>query len=113
MKEAYYYHNNTVIINYSKVYVRSMHELVESDCFNSFLHHYLEYLAQQHTDLHDFLCSGHDCEESVRQEIKKVLNLLIVLEMKDIDHPYTKAPHLLLETIEEGYHYWRSLQRYS
>ena len=60
MKEAYYYHNNTVIINYSKVYVRSMHELVESDCFNSFLHHYLEYLAQQHTDLHDFLCSGHD-----------------------------------------------------
>ena len=113
MKEAYYFHNDTVILNYSKVYVRNSHELIESDGFNSFLHYYCKYLEKYHFDLHEFLFTGHDCEESVRKEIRKVLNLLCVLDLKEIDHPYVSRPLVLLDAIEEGYHFWRSMQRYS
>lgn len=113
MKEAYYFHENTVILNYSKFYVRKPSALIESDGFNAFLHYYLQYLDEKHHDLHEFLFRNHDSEESVRSDIKSVLKLLLVLDLDQIDHDYVRVPHILLDIIEEGYHYWRSLQRFS
>ncbi len=113
MKEAYYFHDDQVILNYSKVYVRTSHELIESDSFNAFLHHYLKWLHKNHFELHEFLMKDHDCEESVRIDMKTVLNLLLVLDLDQINHPYVKVPHILLDIIEQGYHFWRTRQRVS
>lgn len=37
MREAYYFHEDTVILNYSKQYFRTPHELLSSEGFRSFL----------------------------------------------------------------------------
>lgn len=113
MKEAYYIHENSVILNYSKFYVTNPTELIQSDGFNAFLHYYLQYLHKTHHDLHAFLFRNHDSEESVRSDLKSVLKLLLVMDLEQIDHDYVKETHILLDIIEEGYHYWRSLQRFS
>ena len=60
MKEAFYFHDDTVIINYSKVYVRNSQELLDCEGFNAFLHHYMHYLEHRHYDLHEYLFKNHE-----------------------------------------------------
>lgn len=113
MKEAYYFHEDTVVINYSKVYVRSAYELLDSEGFTAFLHLYVHYLEKNHFDLHEFLFRDQKDEDAVCDDLRTVLKLLLVLNLDQITHPYVKTPHIFLEIIEEGYHFWRSMQRYS
>ena len=113
MKEAYYFHDDTVIINYSKVYVRNAQELIDCEGFDAFLHLYVQYLETHHTDLHEYLFKDHDGNDDVCSDLKTVLKLLLVLDMEQIEHPYIRDRHVLLDVIEEGYHFWRSMQRYS
>lgn len=113
MKEAYYFHEDTVIINYSKVYVRNAQELIDCEGFDSFLHHYVHYLETRHFDLHEFLFREHENDDAVCDDLRTVLKLLLVLDLDQISHPYVRVPHILLDIIEEGYHFWRSMQRYS
>ena len=113
MKEAYYFHDDTVIINYSKVYVRNSQELIDCEGFDSFLHLYMQYLETHHTDLHEYLFQDHKGNDDVCSDLKTVLKLLLVLDYKQIEHPYVRDRHVLLDVIEEAYHFWRSMQRYS
>lgn len=113
MKEAYYFHDDTVIINYSKVYVRNSQELLDCEGFNAFLHHYMHYLEHRHFDLHEYLFKDHEGIDEVCDDIITVMKLLLVLDYDQVGHPYVSDRHILLEIIEEGYHFWRSMQRYS
>ncbi len=113
MKEAYYFHDGSVIINYSKSYVRSAHELIMCEAFDEYLVHYFDYLKEEHYELHQYLFEGHDGTDDVKADLKAVLNLLMVLELDQIDDPYMRDTAKLMEIIETGYDYWRSLQRYS
>lgn len=113
MTEACYFHENTCIIDYSAAYITNAHQLVDSEAFTEFLNRYVVYLSEHHRDLYRFLIKDHPDQESIVKDLKSVLNLLLIMNFDQVDVPYVKLPHVFLEIVEEGYHYWRSLQRYS
>jgi hypothetical protein len=111
VKESYYYHGDMVILNYSKKYITNKHEVVETEAFDCFLNHYLSYIQKHHIDLYHYLCV-YDSSE-MKSHIKMVLKQLLICEVNEIQDEYVKDPKILLDLIEEGYHFWRSLERYS
>ena len=113
MKEAYYFHDDTVILNYSKKYLTSKHDIVSSEVFDDILDHYLDYLKEHHNDLYAFLTAETQDHDKIKTHMKFVLKSLLISEPSEINDVYTKVPEEMLSIIEEGYHYWRSLQRYS
>jgi hypothetical protein len=113
MKETSYTHDNTVIVNFSKEHVINNNQLIDSGEFDLFLNNYLEYLKDNHKSLYDFLYKDHDDAASVIADLKNVLKLLVIMNIDKIEVSYVKLPHVFLEIVEQGYHYWRSLQRYS
>ena len=113
MKEEYYYHNDTMILNYSKKYVTSKHEIIETAMFDEFLDHFLDFLKDTHVDLYQFLAEGGKDKQFIKNELKFVLTALLVEAPSNIDDQYADRPEEILAIIEAGYQYWRSLQRYS
>ncbi|QRG87382.1 hypothetical protein [Bulleidia sp. zg-1006] len=111
MKESYYYHKDTIILNYSKKYITNKHEVVETEAFDCFLDHYLSYLQKHHMDLYAYL--GKANHSLIKAHIKSTLKQLLICEVDEIQDEYVHRPKLLLDLIEEGYHFWRSLERYS
>ena len=55
MKESFYFHDDTVILNYSKQYVTSKHGIIRTDVFDAFLDGFLVYLEKNHYDLYKYL----------------------------------------------------------
>lgn len=114
MKESFYFHDDTVILNYSKQYVTSKHGIIGTDVFDAFLDHFLVHLEKNHHDLYQYLTKdGLKDHPRVKKEIKFVLTALLVEAPSDIHDEYIKFPAIFESIIEEGYSYWRSLQRYS
>ena len=112
MKEAYYFHNDTVILNYSKKYFKDSVDLVNSDGFKDFLTYYLESLRKHHHDLYVWILSCFE-ENPIEDKIISIFKLLLIMDIDEIHHPFVKDTSKLLEFIEEGYNDWRKLQRYS
>ena len=113
MKEAYYFHDDTVIMNYSKKYITYKRDIIETDLFDEFLDHFLVHLKKTHYDLYNFLAEGGKDNELIKKELKFVLTSLLVETPEKINDPYTERPEEISAIIEAGYQYWRSLQRYS
>ena len=113
MKEACYFHGNSVILNYSKSFVTSANQLVDSDVFNQFLDHYLDYLNTHRMDLHAYLFQNTDDPEQVKTDLKNVCRILLLMNANHTDAPYLKLPDIFLDVVEEGYHYWTSMERFS
>lgn len=113
MKESYYYHKDTVILNYSKKYCSNKHEIIDTELFEEFLDHFLSHLEAHHQDLFQFLSKESKDLSHIKIRLKNVLKELLIKEVIEIEDAYHTNPTLLLEVIEEGYHYWRSLERYS
>ncbi len=114
MKEAYYFHDDEIILNYSKKYVTSNHDIIKSDAFDEFLDRFLDHLKHTHYDLYQFLSdNGSKDVPFIKKELKYVLTALLVEDVKDINDADCKRPDELLAVIERGYEYWRSIQRYS
>lgn len=114
MKESFYFHDDTVILNYSKQYVTSKHGIINTDIFDSFLDHFLVHLKDTHYDLYKYLTKdGTKDTARVKKEIKFVITALLVEAPHEIDDEYIKFPQIFEDIVEQGYNYWRSLQRYS
>ncbi len=114
MKESFYFHDDTVILNYSKQYVVSKHGIIGTDVFDTFLDHFLVHLDKNHHDLYTYLTKdGLKDHSRVKKEIKFVLSALLVEAPSEIQDEYIKFPAIFEDIIEQGYSYWRSLQRYS
>ena len=113
MKEAYYFHDSTVILNYSKKYIRTSNELVQSEGFDGYLDYFLPYLEKHHYELYMYLTKGYKTLDDVKVQLKLVLRYLTVMEVEELDHPYLNDRYMFESVIEEGYNCWRSLQRYS
>ncbi len=112
MKEAYYFHEDTVILNYSKKYFKDSVDLLNSDGFRDFLDIYLKALEKNHYELHKWAIASCEDKEPLTQIIK-VFKLLLIMGMDEIHSPLVKDKSKLLAFIEEGYNEWRKLQRYS
>ncbi|MCI7725294.1 hypothetical protein [Bulleidia sp. HCP3S3_F2] len=114
MKESFYFHDDTVILNYSKQYVTSKHGIIHTDVFDAFLDGFLVYLEKNHYDLYKYLeKDGLKNHERIKKEIKFVLTALLVEAPSEIHDEYINFPTIFEDIIEQGYSYWRSLQRYS
>lgn len=113
MKKSYYYHSDTVILNYSKKYITNKHDIVDMELFDEYLDHFLAYLSKHHHDLYTYLSEKKKDISEIKVCIKKVLKLLLISDVNEIRDDYVRNPTILLSIIEEGYHFWRSLERYS
>jgi len=113
MKEAYYFHEDTVIMNYSKKYVTNGTELVSSEGFRDYMSLYLKDLKQHHDDLYEWLMQSYDTEEECAEGVIFLLRLLQTLDPDSIEDELMDDRSKLLSVIEEGYNFWRRLQRYS
>lgn len=112
MKEAIYYKRNMAIINYTKKYCVNAQELISSEGFQQFLDLFFNHLATHNLELYNWLFEGARISD-VKVEIIKLLKLLLVLEPDEIIHPAMNDRGMLLALIEEGYNFWRNMERYS
>ena len=99
MKEAYYFHNDTVILNYSKKYFKDAVDLVNSDGFKDFLTYYLGSLRKHHHDLYVWILSCFE-ENPIEDKIISIFKLLLIMDIDEIRHPFVKDTSKLLEFIE-------------
>lgn len=113
MKESCYFKDQEVILNYSANFVTSSSQLLESEVFNTFLNRFLDYLEDHRRDLRDFLYQNTEDRNTVVEQVRNTFHLLLMMNINKIDLPYVRLPEIMLDVLNEGYRYWRSLQRYS
>lgn len=113
MKESCYFKDQEVILNYSASFVTSSSQLLDSEVFNTFLNRFIDYLDDHRHDLRDFLYQNTDDRKTVIEQVKSTFHLLLMMNINKIDLPYVRLPEIMLDLLNEGYRYWRSLQRYS
>jgi len=112
MNEAFYMARKTVLLNYTKEYIKNPNDLLSSYGFSQYLDYYLEHLSEEYPELYEWL-KRDMVYDDLKNELIKFLKLLSVLDIDNFDHPYIKKLDYLNETIELAYDYWRNLQRYS
>ena len=112
MNEAVYYKRNLAIINYTKQYCVKPEELVSSEGFHHFLDLFFNHLACHNIELYNWLFEGSTIFE-VKDSLVRLLKLLLVLEPSEIVHPALKNRVYFLQLVEEAYHFWRNMERYS
>lgn len=113
MKEAFYFHDDTVIMNYSKKYVTSMYDIINSEIFDAFLEVFLKHLEEDNLSLYRYLSNNEKSNAQIIKDLKSVVRIILTSDMKDIGGEYGKKPVQLLQIVEKAYTYWRNLQRYS
>ncbi len=113
MKEACYFKDNEVILNYTASFITSINQLLDSEVFNIYLDKFIDHLNDHRRDLRDFLYQGAKDKKQVVAQMKNAFHLLLMMNVNKIDIPYVKFPEIMLEVLDEGYRFWRSFQRYS
>lgn len=113
MKEKCYFHDNEVILNFTHQPPGSTTQLLDSDLFNTFLEHYLDYLETHRRDLKEYLYAGNVDRAQVLTKLKGTLRILLLMHTNTVEMPYFALPEILEEVISEGYRYWNSLERFS
>lgn len=112
MKEAIYLKRNMALINYTKAYYTTAEELLSSEGFSMFLDLYFNYCSHTNPQLFEWLRRGLPIEE-VKKDLIRLLKVMQVLEVEEIAHPYFRERQKMLAVIEDCYHFWRNMQRYS
>jgi hypothetical protein len=113
MQEAIYFHDNEVILNYSKEFITSANQLFDSEFANVFFDEYLDYLKDNRRDIREFLYQNNRTDAQVKEDLKNSLHLILLMNMGKTDLAYVKFPDKLDEVVQDMYLFWRSKQRYS
>jgi len=112
MKQALYIKDNTAIINFSTFFAQTTDEFISSDSFKKMMQHYLNSLKSENRERYDWLTKGLSESEALTQLVK-VLKLLLVLDISEIQHPLLSDLNRFNAMIEDWYNNWRQLQRCS
>ena len=112
MNKEFYFSRNTALINYTKKYCVTVDELLASEGFNAFLDLFFAHIEKEKHDMYQWLTFKSSVEEA-KKELVKLSKLLMVLDIQEIKHPGLIEPDKLLTVVEEAYHYWRNMNRYS
>jgi len=112
MHEAFYMARRTCLINYTKEYIKKPKDLLTSDSFSTFLDTFLTRMIDEYPEIYAWLKMDLSYDQ-LKEEIVKILKLLTILELDEIDHPYLGNIEYLKLVIEIGYNFWREQQRYS
>lgn len=110
--QAFYMARKTVLINYTKEYFQTSDELLSSDGFYEFLKAFLHSLKEENTSLYQWILEDQQ-EEDVMVELIKLLKMMLVLELDELDSRFLKNQVYFNEIVELAYNFWRSMQRYS
>jgi hypothetical protein len=112
MREAFYMARNTCLLNYTKEYIKKPKDLLTSDSFSMFLDSFFNQMCEEYPEIYSWLKMDLSYDQ-LKEEVVKILKLLTVLELNEIDHPYLENIDYLKLVIELGYNFWREQQRYS
>ena len=112
MREAFYCNEKVMIMNYSKEYFKKHSELLNSNGFKSFLIMFMEDLKTEDLVLYNWFNSTLTTD-SKSDEITKVLKMLLVVQIEDINHPMLDNTDNLLKIVESAYKFWRKKERFS
>ncbi len=112
MNESIYLTDHYALINFTKAYHQNNEELINSDNFDVFLDAFMQKYAKLKPEICKYLCQGHEWLD-IKNDVKRLLKMLIVLELDEIDHPLLKHREMLLQVIEDAYLYYRKLMRIS
>lgn len=112
MKDALYIHDQTAVINFSAFFPQTADEMLSHDSFKHFLDTYLTRLSASDPETHAWLLQGQS-QSKVLSSLIRLLKLLMVLDLEEIDHPFLKEKARLTAVIEDAYNVWRNFQRVS
>ncbi|NLC96239.1 MAG: hypothetical protein GX675_01515 [Erysipelotrichaceae bacterium] len=112
MDKEFYFSRNNAIINYTTKYCRTVDDLLASEGFDSFLDLFFDYIKREKHDMFQWLTFKSSIDES-KAELIRLAKLLMVLNKHEIKHPGLIEPDKLLSVVEEIYHFWRNMGRYS
>lgn len=112
MKESLYINRSTALINYTKSYYRTIEELLSSEGFSEFLELFLNQYAYKNPENCFWVRRDLPLSES-KADLLRLLKVMQALDLKEIQHPFLSDPERMSQLIEDGYHFWRNLQRYS
>ncbi|MCF0108516.1 MAG: hypothetical protein HUJ57_00175 [Erysipelotrichaceae bacterium] len=120
MKETFYFNRNTALINYTKKYCTTPDELISSEGFSAFLDLFFDHIQKTNSNMYDWLMnsapfnvSSFELRNVIKQELMRLLKILLVLEVEEIHHPYLVDRGRFLDLIEAAYQFWRKMERYS
>jgi len=105
-----YLTKKTAIINYTSEYADNYEELMASEAFYSFIENYLNDLKIKKYNLYNDLINELG-EENICIKLIRVCKFLTVFDIKEIEDIID--PKLYLRIVEDGYNYWRNLQRFA
>ncbi len=111
MKKSYYFNRNVVLLNYTNEYPTTFGALIETKSFNSFLNLFLVDLKVNNEELYQWLIRV--LEENIVEDIKKLLKMLLVLDINEIQHESLNNRGYLLQIVESAYDFWRKKERFS
>lgn len=112
MKETLYLKDDLAILNYSAGYAHSGDQLLNSSTFSNYVQNYLDYLKTYNDKLYFYAVDGKTPREATF-EILKLLRMLRIFKVNEIESIYLNDKAKLLEFVEEMYNYWKKHQRFS
>ena len=111
MRKPVYFTNKTIIMNYTKEFFEKPSELINSEGFEMFIKAYIDDLKLSNPALHNWLIESLDKNKIAG--LIKLLKVLLVLDIDDINHPLLDNRKNFLEVIELAYNFWRKKERFS
>ncbi len=112
MNESIYRHDNLIIFNFSQRYFTEVQQILNSKEFITFVYSYLVELKNKRPEYYNYLVKN-DHPEVVAMELVRVLRMLLIFKLHEIEHYLLNDLEVFDEIIEEMYDYWRKLQRFS
>ncbi|MBP3399682.1 MAG: hypothetical protein J6K75_07995, partial [Erysipelotrichaceae bacterium] len=112
MKELLYLNKNMALINYSRSYYSTTDELISSDSFDQFLTAFLKDYELSNPRIYRWFTRELPLE-AVKEDTKRLMKVLMVLDLHEVQHPLTTESEKLLMVVEDAYRFWRNMQRYS
>ncbi len=109
MKEAVYISKNTVLINFTNEYHNTFEELLTSKSFKGIVKWYLSDLKERNEKKYAWICDK-SIDKSA-EELIKLIKLLTILEVNEVEHRLLKDKEMFLEMVEDFYTFYRNKQR--
>ena len=106
--------NGQVILNYNRAYPKNRETLLKSRTFEKFIVYFIRIQELNNVKIYNYLTRDGELDvKTAAQEFITFLRELVIFDYEELsDNPLERDREILLETIEEIYHGWRSLKRF-
>lgn len=112
MKESLYLTKDLAIVNFSKGYVTTGEQLLNTSTFSNFVLNFIEYLQEHNEDLYYYALNNKTAREAT-VEILRLFRMMRIFKINEIESDYLNDKGRLLDFVEEMYNFWKKHQRFS